>query len=253
MMCAHCMEDARPCGQMMSFQTFQRAVSFGKKIGVRCFIISGGEPTENEKMYEMLMWFDNTMRGKAVFAITSNGMWLRDEKQRKMVEKIIRLRTYLSMQVYTNKQWYSEYDYVMEHRAEYERYRGVKVDTELIYMQDLGRAKYSDEAQREVEKNHYNMSCLNATLAARQVKRSDFALRLEERGQLCKPSIDVFGEVHMSECSLCPSVGSVMVLPEDTIWRQMQNFKPCLGCKNAKRFLVSKDPKISLARSIIFS
>ena len=252
MMCAHCMEDAKPNGQMMSFATFKRAVEFGDSLGARCYIISGGEPTENEEMYDMLSWFDKTMRGKAFFAITSNGMWLKDKKQLEMVKRTINLGSYHSMQVYTNRQWYHEYDYVIGHREEYESYRGVKVCTDPIYMEDLGRARTSEEAQREVEKNPYSMSCLNSTLAARQLRRGYFAKLLEERGQLCKPSIDVSGGVHMSESSLCPSVGNVDCNTQLQIWEHMKRFVPCLGCKNAKKFIESKDPKKIMAKKIIF-
>ena len=75
MMCAHCLEDARPEGGMMSEEPFRRAITLGLKMGMRCFVISDGEPTENPKLRDMCCWLEGRLRGTgALFNITSNGM-----------------------------------------------------------------------------------------------------------------------------------------------------------------------------------
>lgn len=159
MMCPHCMEDAQEVGGMMTLDTFKQAVKFGVYIGNAHLVLSGGEPTENEHITDMCEWLD--VATGCNFTIASNGTWLKDERKRQCVEWITRLHSYLGMQVYTNRQWYKDYDYVVSHKCEYERYNKVIVDIDTpIFMQDLGRARTNPEAQREVEQNPHFMSCL---------------------------------------------------------------------------------------------
>ena len=75
--CAHCMEDAREDGDVMTMEAFKRAVLFGLYIRCGVFALSGGEPTENEEIADMCEWFDATVHKMGfVFSIVSNGMWL---------------------------------------------------------------------------------------------------------------------------------------------------------------------------------
>ena len=148
------MEDAQETGLMMTLDTFKQAVKFGTYIGNSHFVLSGGEPTENEHITEMCEWME--LATGCNFSIVSNGMWLKDERKRQRIEWISRLRCYLGMQVYTSRQWYKEYDYVASHKHEYEKYNKVIVDADAhIFMQDLGRARSNSDAQREVEQKYH--------------------------------------------------------------------------------------------------
>ena len=254
MMCEHCMEESTPdSNEFMSMDTFRRAVTFGQKIGCMAYVLSGGEPTENEQILEMCQWFDQRMRGiNCLFTICSNGMWLKDEVKRERIRKITELPTFHGMQVYTHKRWYREYDYVVAHTEEYESYPGVKVDADdTIWMQDLGRARQSEAAQAEVSKNPYKMSCCNCTLAARQLKMQGFGMHLTMHGQLCKPAIDAEGGVHMSESRTCPTVGNVWKDSPAAIYERMQTYKPCGRCAGYKRFVESTEPQIVRARMVL--
>ena len=119
MMCPHCMEDAQETGLMMTLDTFKQAVRFGTYIGNCHFVLSGGEPTENKHITEMCEWME--LATGCNFSIVSNGMWLKDERKRQRIEWISRLHCYLCMQVYTNKQWYKDYDYVVSNKHEYKK------------------------------------------------------------------------------------------------------------------------------------
>lgn len=251
-MCPHCMEDAQPVGSMMTLDTFRFAVRFGSYIGKSHFVLSGGEPTENEHITEMCEWFDMATEG-CTFTIVSNGMWLKDEMKRQRVERISRLHSYLGMQVYTHKKWYKDYDYVVSHKHEYEKYDKVIVDIgSPIFMQDLGRAKTDPEAQKEVENNPHFMSCLNSALTAIQIDDpQDFGLFMMQHRQFCKPSVDCEGNVHMSESRLCPSVGNVNTDNFSDIWQRMRDFRPCGHCKQYQKFLVSPRYDIAIARSVL--
>lgn len=141
----------------------------------------------------------------------------------------------------------------MEHKSEYEKYRGVTVDIDSpIYMQDLGRAHNDNDAQAEVGKNPYHMSCLNPVLSAIQATLPlQVCESLEERRQLCKPSVDCEGNVHLSESRLCPSVGNVMKDDTYMIFEMMREFRPCGACRQYQRFKESTRPDIVVARKIL--
>ena len=252
--CAHCMEDAREDGDAMTMEAFKLAVLFGLYIRCGVFALSGGEPTENEKIADMCEWLDATVHKMGfVFSIVSNGMWLKDERKRKCVERICRLPSFSGMQVYTNRLWYREYDYVTSHRAEYERYPHVIVDADSkIFMQDLGRARISEAAQQEAAKNPYFMSCLNAALCARQVyEPSDYGLALALQAKFCKPQVDALGFVHMSESRLCPNVGNVCTDDFADIWRRMREFRPYGGCRGYRNFIESQRLDIARAKEVL--
>lgn len=251
MQCPHCMEDAQSDGTMMTMDTLHEAVRFGQYIGCSCFVLSGGEPTENPIVADMCEWLSSE---GMTFSITSNGMWLKDAEHKASVERITRMQGFAGMQVYTHRRWYREYDYVVAHRSDYERLSGVIVDADAtIWMQDLGRARTSNDAQGEVAQNPHFMSCLNATLAARQiaVPRLYGATLLLHR-QMCKPSVDAAGGVHLSESRLCPSVGNVTTDPFADIWARMRRFRPCGQCAGCRRFMESQRPDIARARQMIF-
>ena len=254
MMCAHCMEDARPDGNgFISDEVFHRAVTFGQEIGCRVFTLSGGEPTEHPRFRELCTWLDGRLRGWGMFTICSNGMWLKDEKKTEAVRAVSRLSTFTGMQVYTNRKWYREYDYVMEHRKEYEAIQGIIfTPDDKIWMQDLGRARNNAEAQKEVAESPYFMSCLNATLIAKQCSvMRGFGQMFELRGQFCRPQVDCEGNVHMSESRLCPSVGSVLLQTPEEIYSHMRRYSPCGNCAGYRRFCNSMRPDILAARLII--
>ena len=252
MMCPHCMEDAKPKGRMMSIETFKNAVRFATHIGCMHQVLSGGEPTENGLILSMCAWLDS-VNPAGGFAIVSNGMWLKDEYKKAQIELITRIPSFICMQVYSNKKWYKEYDYVAEHKDEYEKYRGVIVDLdEKIYMQELGRARFDAEAQKEVMANHHFMSCINAVLVAKQVEEPvGYGISMLLRHKFCNPSVDCEGFVHMSESRLCPSAGNVNTDSFDDIWNNMRAFKPCGKCHQYQTFINSDTPKAVLAKQII--
>jgi organic radical activating enzyme len=176
--CPHCLQDSREDGGLMSLETFKSAVRFGCETGWHLFLITGGEPTMNPDMERMLRWFDDVSQKMKretgvpiMFAIATNGTWMEDAEKRRMMWRVARLKSYLFTQVYTNKRWYQDYDYIQDLRTELEQIPHCKVlADDQIWMQDLGRARTNADCQAEVEKNPYRCSCLNAALAAHQVR-----------------------------------------------------------------------------------
>lgn len=226
---------------------------FGLYLGKRHFVLSGGEPTENKNLIDFCRWFDNANVGDLGFSIVSNGMWLKDESKCKDIEEITNMQSFVAMQVFTHKKWYKEYDYVVSHKGEYEKYNHVIVDIDdKIWMQDLGRARYDNDAQNEVDNNPYFMSCLNASLMSHQSKDPvDFGVYMTLKKQFCKPSVDCLGNVRMSESRFCPSVGNVCDDLFFDIWERMQSFKPCGYCRQYNKFMASDRPDIMMAKKVL--
>lgn len=250
--CPHCLQDSREYGNLMSMATFCNAVAFADSLGSKMVLITSGEPTENPQMEAMLGLIEPyRLRSGMRFVVLTNGTWIEDAEKRRMMWRISRLKSYVGTQVYTNRQWYQDYDFIMDWKTELEQIPGCKVDADSpIFMQDLGRARNSAEAQAEVEKNPYCCSCLNAALVACQVYSPiDFISTMEQSGKFCHPLIDTEGNVHMSESRLCPSVGNVCKDQAEEIFHRMRQFRPCMRCRNSRR-LLQNDPKAVTARWI---
>lgn len=242
----------------MSLETFGNAVKFGYNTGWHLFLITGGEPTMNPDLERMLLWFDDMSQKikrefgmPLMFGIATNGTWIEDADKRRMMYRIARLKSYMFTQVYTNKRWYQDYDFIQDWRTELEQIPHCKLVDDQLWMQDLGRARKNTECQAEVEKNPYRCSCLNAAMAAHQVyDPMDYGKQIEGHAQICSPCVDFEGNVHMSESWLCPSVGNVTTELAPVIYSRMRQFKPCMRCKNSKR-LFDDDPKLIVARNIL--
>lgn len=257
--CPHCLQDSTETGGLMPMEWFKDAVRFGYNTGWHLFLITGGEPTMHPDMEKMLVWFDDMSQkikrefGVPIkFAIATNGTWIEDAEKRRMMWRVARLKSYMFMQVYTNKRWYQDYDFIEDWRTELEQIPHCKVTADdQIWMQDLGRARTNADCQAEVEKNPYRCSCLNAALVAHQVRHPmEYGLQLESHAQMCSPLVDFKGDVHLSESWLCPSVGNVTRESSDTIFSRMRQFKPCMRCKNSRR-LFDDDPQVVMAREIL--
>ena len=252
--CPHCLQDSREDGGLMSLETFCEAIELAAQMDCHMILITGGEPTENPQMEAMLQRLDQIgRRAKMGFTILTNGTWIEDDEKRRMMWRISRMKTYLGMQVYTNRKWYQDYDFIEDWKTELEQIPGCKVDdTSPIFMQDLGRARNNAEAQQEVERNPYRCSCLTVALAARQIRDPfDFIPTLEQQGKFCKPLIDMDGNIHMSESRLCPSVGNVCEDSMSEIYRRMREFRPCMRCKNSRNLFKDDDPRMPQVRAIL--
>ncbi len=247
--CRHCLQNSLPDGPMMTEKTFRRAIEFGRFLKNPIYVLTGGEPTEHPQFFEFCKMLDSLIGNEARFTITSNGMWYPEQKE--MVEKLSRLKSYAGMQVYSNPKWYKDYDFIMAHKAEIESIDKVMVSNETIYMEDLGRACQDKEAQAEVAKNPYFMSCINGHMLFKQISTLHRMKGMLAQGTFCKPMVDYKGEVHLSESHLCPSFGNVNTDLFMDIFNQLRNAKPCLKCAGGKRFIQSTRPDIIKAKAIL--
>lgn len=251
--CKHCMQNSLPDGPHMTEEVFKRAIAFGKFLKVKMWVISGGEPTEHPQFYHFCKLLNEALGkdGKAAFTVVSNGTWYRDSEKVEMVKKLSRLRNFAGMQVYTNKQWYKDYDFIMENKKGIESIEKIYIDTEPLYMQDLGRARMNKEAQEAVAENKYHMSCLNGHLLFAQLSPLRRLEGFAREGMMCKPLIDFKGNVHLSESWYCQSFGNIMTDLHMEIFKSLKDGQPCCKCALGKKYLESDREDIMKARYIL--
>ena len=249
--CRHCLQNSQPDGPHMTEAVFRRALAFGKFLKCSVYVISGGEPTEHPQFYEFCKMLDKAIDNdeKAAFTVTSNGMWYPEQSD--MVAKLSRLKHFVGMQVYTNQQWYKDYDFIMQNKDKIEAVGKVTVDTAPLFMQDLGRARWDDEAQEAVKSNPYHMSCLNGHLLFRQISPLYRLKGFAREGMMCKPLVDFRGNVHLSESCNCPSFGNVLTDLHMDIFRELQTAQPCYKCYGGRKYLQSEQPDIVRSKIIL--
>lgn len=252
--CEHCMQCSNPDGKHMDELTFKNALRFARFLKTEAIIISGGEPTLHPDFFRFCQYLDQYISDYKLvmgFCITSNGSWF--PKMTEDIEELAKLKNYIGMQVYTNPKWYKSNSYIMEHRDEISRIPKVMVDTtDIRSMQDLGRAKTSEKAMREVKSNPHFMSCLNGHLIFKQMSiQTKMAGMGLVTGVQCKPMVDYKGNVHLSESCCCPSFGNVNEDFMMNIYSQLKASKPCCQCELSKKFLSTSDPNIAVARKLM--
>ena len=84
MECPHCLVCATPDGKHMSRDLFVKSLEFLDRLGAKCLVISGGEPTDHPMFFEFMDIVKHGLREVFVI-ITSNGMFLDDDS---FVEKM---------------------------------------------------------------------------------------------------------------------------------------------------------------------
>lgn len=253
MMCPHCLDDATPDGGLMDRRTFDKALEFAIAVKAGHLVVSGGEPTAHP---DFLSFCRSVSDSGLTFSVCTNGMWLGDEKGEWRMERVAKLKRFLGAQVYTNPRWYRLHETTVErYRRQESRWQslGVKLDTtEVLNMQDLGRARTCKEAIAEMERHRYHNSCLTAhTLAAQTPGFPDFFKIMVSIGHFCTPLIDWAGGFHMSESWLCQSFGNVITNTPDEIWGRISRSRPCGGCRLYNRFLSNDTPKMVRARELL--
>lgn len=177
--CPHCMECSNPQGAEMQESTFANAMKFADFIGSNVITLSGGEPTLHPLFYDFCKKINFIY--KKLFTICTNGTWFSCEAICERIKIVRRFEYCMGVQVYSNKRFYKDYEAVKAHEQLFRSLGCIFEKTEIVAMKDLGRAKGNEEAQKMNAESRYFQSCLNASLAAKQVQRpksnTDFPLR----------------------------------------------------------------------------
>ena len=251
--CPHCLDDATPNGPIMTDETCRNAVSFAKDSGERLLIVSGGEPTDHPRFFDMCRIVSQS---GLCFSICSNGMFMGDPKKEWQMEKVANLAGFCGGQIYSNPKWYRLHNQtIAKWNAQAPKWEMLHLHldtTDIRGMQDLGRAKNCPEAIAEAEASPYHNSCLaSCTTLVQSEDSHEFFKLMFMQHRFCTPLIDVAGNVHMSESWLCPSCGNVNTDTRDMLWLKMRSFRPCGGCIGCKRYLTEDTPKMAAARRLL--
>lgn len=235
--CPHCMECATPNGKEMSMSTFIQSLNYAREIGAKSLCLSGGEITTHPLWYEMAeRACDFAKKYGMCVTLESNGTFITNPDIVDKLKSIMLNRQILFMQIVSTKRLYKSYELV------WSRVEEIKAISPKIHVFDtipgpikpLGRAKNNPAFSQEIEDSKSAPSCINSALVVRQTRSmKEMVLALEMRGMICKPMIDVDGNVFMSECAFCPSVGNITE-GAFTVYQRMKKFLPCNECGQCK-------------------
>ena len=263
MNCPHCMQDSKENGHHMTEEVFLKTLEFGEWSGCYTYNISGGEPTEHPYFEHFMEILTNhlekattLMAGAPVFTIESNGEWARDVSKTAIVKKILKSKKLAGFQVSSFKGLYRNYDFIQKYKKRIEALHPKMIveDTNILSMQPLGRASYSQNPTiiKAIAENKHHVSCLNGCLISKQTDSiKEMNTILLQAHQFCKPFVDWEGNVHWSESVCCPSYGNVLNDNFEKIWENLRKAKPCGKCKLYENLQNSTDPRIILARKIM--
>lgn len=232
--CPHCMQDSNSRGKHMTKETFEQVLAFCEQAQPPVVNITGGEPSEHPGFLEMTKALLN-IKSVRILTIITNGAWIEDSKIRIGIAKLVRSnKGRVKVQVYSNEKYYHKHEWTVGHSQQF-RSIGCIVDFDSpIFMQDLGRARKN--CQEEVEGSDHVPSCINSHLCAMQTHSlTEFLWACAQAGKFCRPLIDPYGNIHMSESWLCPVVANV----SDGVieaFRKMRASRPCRGCRLYKNF-----------------
>lgn len=257
--CPHCMHNATPEPQHATDETVDLGIEFAKRIGTKCVLVSGGEPTMNPN------WVDMTSRvASAVPAvmIATNGTWLgNDDEEGKMID-LLKRHANIKIQITSLRGLYREYEritsqypnFTQKLKANKLKHRSgiVRGDaTEIRNMLALGRAIDHEPSRKMADENPYVMSCFQAAHITCQAKDLEKTISvLESRIHFCHPIVDWKGDIHWSESILCPAFGNVRE-EYDILRKKAVAWRPCGKCHGYQKFIAKTDMDYVMARVLM--
>lgn len=218
--CKHCMNDAKPNGGHMNFDTFKKTIDFQNKYGGPFFMITGGEPSEHPEFKKCLEYAaQNT---NAFITVATNGLWMLTDP-----EFVTYCMNKYNVQVMFQVSYDSRYYPVPLNLSlpVFQLDNVVTIDTiPKIYPQ--GRALTNG-----MEWEAKGSKCFNVRAVAHQVDFKDLRhvigiLAVKEK--ICTPHIAIDGSIKLGESDLCPACSHIDKT-NDEIMSDILNFR-CNAC-----------------------
>jgi len=211
MQCVHCMIDAHPAGEHMSWAVFKKAVNFVQNCGPpHVLLLGGGEPSEHP---DLMKFIQHAKRSFFDVLLLSNGefLWLKPELRDRILPVVYAVQVTNDVRFYSRK---------------VEEYKHPKV----CYIDKLGMlSPHGRAVSNKLETNRRSPECFNMRSMARFGASFEAARRtLVERGKFCTPSINVDGSISAGESSSCSKVGAVYDKP-DAVMEKLGKLK-CQKC-----------------------
>ena len=229
--CSHCVNDAKPTGGHMSFQTFEASIDFLIKNNAYHFItLSGGEPTEHPE-FPMFIGFLIGKLAKqnlqSFITITTNGFWIIENEENLKCAKQIAAGTKgikVQWQVSTDTRYYPK---KLDITKRIWREEGFVLCTDCVQaMYPQGRAK-TNNYPSDYKASH----CFNVRAVTKQLPNptvENVVATLAAQMKFCKPAIKIDGSIVLGESDLCPTCASIYDSSEEII-QKIKDFK-CNGC-----------------------
>jgi hypothetical protein len=225
--CTHCLDDAKPSNNHMTFRVFQDAISFFNQFGGVELIISGGEPTENPLWLEMLEYalkrcHGSTGTGICHITLATNGMNISNSRDiQSMLILLMDRYNNLSIQVTHVDQYYPQ---EVDLSSSFFKCERVVVCTEIEGMYPIGRARDNNLPwQSKCSK------CFNIRSSVRNLEDLNKAtIMLNLKGKFCTPQVDIYGNIKLGESRLCP-IASTIYKPTEQIINDICSFT-CSYC-----------------------
>lgn len=227
--CTHCMNDAKPDGKHMTFETFQAVIDFIiKHRAYQHIIISGGEPTEHP-VFPMFMGYAiaalNEIKEPKVLTITTNGFWILDNIScAKELVAAGNEYTLIQFQVSTDTRYYPKKLDVTKRIWREDGFILCKDCVEYMYPQ--GRAKTNNFPWQAKASKCFNVRAITKQLPNPTIE--NVVGGLFSAMKFCTPAIRIDGGISLGESDLCPKVASIYDKEEDII-QKIKDFK-CNGC-----------------------
>lgn len=191
MECTHCLGSCEPTGTHMDMDTLIKSINMMKQLETKCILVSGGEPLEHPQFFEIIdiltKHFD-----KRLIIITSNGMFLSDERLRYKVSKLG-----INVQITNDERYYPQKIKKVIHP-------NFIYETHIRTLVPLGRAKNMPPINAKPSCFNFRSFNINNSFSLKQsVKLS------EAKFTFCKPCINVDGSISVGESTECATIGSV--------------------------------------------
>lgn len=194
MNCIHCMEESHINGEHMTDRVFVDSINFMKKLNFTTLLISGGEPT----LHPDLITYTKIINKKlnCIKVLISNGFFLNNEKYTNKIKTL-----YDKIQITNDSRFYPIK--IKDPNLKKPFYYFDKISGNIF---PLGKGKNIDQ-----KLYRHSPMCFNFRSLFKAYK--DFALVLAMMEatyfKFCSFSIDIFGNIYVSECSNCKSIGSI--------------------------------------------
>lgn len=222
--CTHCCNNAVPCDNHMTMDTFKNVLDFISKYDCSLMdALAGGEPFEHPQIWDFIDVYCKTFPEK-ILTVATNGLDLQNN-QELVQDKILQYPS-LFFQVTNDTRYYPQ---KLDLTKRIFRNKKVIVCTEVNHIYPKGRALIN---HRDImgQKNKCP-TCFNVKLMALQ--RGDTGLdqiisSLRLQGKNCIPSIQYDGSIAFGEYDECPGYVSIFSSEEEII-DSMKNCK-CECC-----------------------
>lgn len=229
--CTHCLNNATPCGNSMSEETFVDVLDFIRTNEIDSHIlITGGEPTEHPNFVGMMqrlgVYLDTYYNERPVtITIATNGLWIQENPEEFLdLSRMLSRKCLIHFQVSTDPRYYPTK--IMTHKRIF-RHPNISITESIDSIYPMGRAR-----DNRISWNRKSPHCFNVRAIAKQIPNPtirEICNILLEHGKICTPHIRYNGDIALGESDLCPTV-STIYNSDSEIVNSILDCK-CMNCK----------------------